>query len=222
MDQSTLAEIYPYPYSIGERDETLAAWPLLFEDVTGVNPIGYVYESINFSSIPGFMGVPYNLLVAIDLSGTFLDVRVLYHREPMFMGGVGEIPMKAFADQYIGLSLTTNLKFRENPSQRSDTAGNTYIDGISGATASVRVLNQTLLSSALKIARAKLGFGVAKSPDEIARIDLDKMTTGDWPQLLDKGLVHHAHQGEEANLYVADLMIPSVGRNLLPDPLWQQ
>ena len=222
MTQETLAEIYRYPYSVGEKDSELAVWPLLLEDVTGINQVGYLYESIEFSSIPGFMGVPYNLLVAIDNSGAFIDVRVLYHREPMFMGGVGEIPMRAFAEQYPGLLLTNNIKFRENHNQRSDDLGNTYIDGISGATASVRVLNQTLLSSALKIARAKLGFGAGKSPDEIARIDRSLYEHGSWSELVDNGLIHHASQSDLVNLYVTDLMIPSVGKSLLPEPLWQQ
>lgn len=248
MTKEKLNEFYDYPYSVGDLDEDIDAWPLYFQDVTGINQIGYVYESISFSSIPGFMGVPYNLLVAISNEGVFLDTRVLYHREPMFMGGIGEIPLFDFVEQYKDLSLTQSIKFRENHNQRSDGKGPVYIDGISGATASVRVLNQTLLSSALKVARAKLGFGVSKSPDMIARIDREVFQPLDWAAMLKEGLVHRAvltsdnavslfdedrvdpnhwttkgtatASSEPVELYVTDLMIPSVGQSLLTDELW--
>jgi len=247
MDKRKLEPLFPEPYVVGDKDSELELWPLLKQEVTGLNLVGYIYESINYSSIPGFMGVPYNLLVVIDTEGSFLDVRVLFHREPMFVGGVGEKPMFEFVEQYKGLSLMHNIKFNDNQGQRKPSDGkNTYLDGISGATASIRILNQTLLSSALKIARAKLGFGAGKDPDLIAKIDMELFTEMTWLSLIEQGLIRKVsitnRQAEElfaetraagidviaqqhpddllTELYVMDLAIPSVGRNLLSPKSW--
>ncbi|MAY41958.1 MULTISPECIES: hypothetical protein [unclassified Neptuniibacter] len=106
MDKVKLEAIYTDPFVVGDKDEDVAVWPLYKQEVTGQNLVGYIYESIEFSSIPGFMGVPYNVLVVLGLKGEFLDARVLYHREPMFIEGYGEKPMHDFVAQYSGLSLT--------------------------------------------------------------------------------------------------------------------
>ncbi|MGB0205943.1 MAG: 4Fe-4S binding protein, partial [Neptuniibacter sp.] len=241
MNKGKLEPLFPEPYVVSDKDPELELWPLLKQEVTGLNLVGYIYESINYSSIPGFMGVPYNLLVVIDTEGSFLDVRVLFHREPMFVGGVGEKPMFEFVEQYKGLSLMQNIKFNDNQGQRKPSDGkNTYLDGISGATASIRILNQTLLSSALKVARARLGFGTGKDPDLIAKIDRHVYIEMDWQALLKRGLIKKvlltnseaeklftdtraAGIDETANafpddllveLYVMNLAIPSVGRNV--------
>lgn len=248
MDKSKLEPLFPDPYFVGDKDTELELWPLFKQEVTGLNLVGYIYESINYSSIPGFMGIPYNLLVVMDTEGGFLDVRVLFHREPMFVGGVGEKPMFEFVEQYKGLSLMHNIKFNDNQGQRKPSDGkNTYLDGISGATASIRILNQTLLSSALKVARAKLGFGAGKDPDLIAKIDMELFTDMNWLSLIEQGLIRKVsitnRQVEElftetraaeideiakqypnellTELYVMDLAIPTVGRNLLSPTSWE-
>lgn len=244
MDRESLIPLFPEPYSVGEEDPELPLWPLYKQEVTGLNLVGYIYESINYSSIPGFMGIPYNLLVVMDTQGGFLDVRVLFHREPMFVGGVGEQPMFEFVEQYKGLSLMQNIKFNQNQGQGKPSDGkNTYLDGISGATASIRILNQTLLSSALKVARARLGFGGGKDPDLIAKIDSEVYDEFTWQQLVDGGLVQPMELSSQAmralfadtrvawqadqegavdslQLYVANVAIPSVGKNLLSAEAW--
>ncbi|MFW1678362.1 4Fe-4S binding protein [Pontibacter sp. JAM-7] len=247
MNKVKLTSLFPEPYEVGDKDPELELWPLMKHEVTGLNLIGYIYESINYSVIPGFMGVPYNLLVVIDTEGSFLDVQVLFHREPMFVGGVGEKPMFEFIEQYKGLSLMHNIKFNENQGQRKPSDGkNTYLDGISGATASIRILNQTLLSSALKVARARLGFGGGKDPDLIAKIDTELFQEMGWQALLASGLIKRKvvdnqtvktlsvdarvagggakadqlSEGPLIELYVMDLAIPTIGKNVLSPEAW--
>jgi len=247
MTQEKLTELYPSPFLVMEKDTDIDVWPLFKQEVTGLNQVGYIYESINFSSIPGFMGVPYNLLVVLDIEGSFVDVRVLYHREPMFVAGIGEQPMIDFVDQYKGLSLMQNIKFSDKQGQKKpNDSKNIYLDGITGATASIRILNQTLLSSAIKIARAKLGFGGSKDPDLIAKIDHDVFEEKSWDELLESGLIKKVRytnaeaealftgtraEGRDSialeqprdnfiELYVMDLAIPTLGRNLLTPESW--
>ena len=239
LSKERLDGMFADPFVVGDADPSLPLWPLFKQEVTGLNLVGYIYESIEYSAIPGFMGIPYNLLVVLDTHGGFVDVRVLFHREPMFIAGVGEQAMHDFVAQYPGLSLLQNLRFNTNQGQakRNDN-NNVYLDGISGATASIRILNQTLLSSALKVARAKLDFAVAKDPSKIAKVDEEVYDDLDWQQLLETGLIRQAKlsvaeaedyfdrslpetDGEFIEIYVADLAIPSVGRNLLSPRAWE-
>ncbi|WP_213955963.1 4Fe-4S binding protein [Variovorax sp. dw_954] len=245
MTRDDMRKAFPAPLSVGEKDTQLPVWPIFRQDVTTPILAGYVFESIDFAPIPGFSGTPLNLLVALDPKGAFLDVRVLSHHEPVFLEGLGEAPLFRFADQYKGLSLQQNIKIGSNANRGEERgSANVYIDGVAKATASVRILNQSLLSSALRVARARLGFAGGQDPDQVARVRRDTYAPMDWNALRKAGLVQHlaiTHgmvekafedsgvevpvAGREneifSTLYVAYLNAPSVGRNLLSEPGWQ-
>ncbi|VTU34713.1 4Fe-4S binding protein [Variovorax sp. PBL-E5] len=245
MTRTALQARFPSPLMVGEKDTQLPVWPIFKQDATATALIGYVFESVDFAPIPGFSGTPLNLLVALDPKGTFLDVHVLSHHEPVFLEGLGEVPLLRFADQYKGLSLQQNINIGSNANRGEEHASaNVYIDGVAKATASVRILNQSLLSAALRVARAKLGFAAGRDPELVARVRRDTYAPMDWDALLKAGLVQRvrlargtverafAGSGVEApvagsaddsfcELYVAYLNAPVVGRNLLSDFGWQ-
>ncbi|MEO5736290.1 MAG: 4Fe-4S binding protein [Variovorax sp.] len=230
---------------MGEKDAQLPVWPIFRQDVTAPMLAGYVFESIDFAPIPGFSGTPFNLLVALDPKGTFLDVHVLSHHEPVFLEGLGEVPLFRFADQYKGLSLQQNIKIGSNANRGEERgSANVYIDGVAKATASVRIMNQSLLSAALRVARARLGYAAGRDPDLVARVRRDTYAPMDWQAMVRTGLVQHVqlaqgtiekafegsgveHPIEGASgasvtdLYVTYLNLPAVGRNLLSDFGWQ-
>ncbi|WP_286237932.1 4Fe-4S binding protein [Neptuniibacter halophilus] len=248
MDKAMMEKAFPSPYIVGDKDSVLPIWPLYQQISTDTPLVGYAFESIDMAAVPGFAGVPYNLLVAIDPDGVFLDVKVLSHHEPVFLEGLGEKPLVDFARQYQGISLMQNIKIDANPSAaaRANTA-NAYIDGVTKATASVRIFNQSVLSSALVVAREKLGFAKGRDPELIARLNRDLYKPMAWQTLLDEGLIRRfrfANQDVEKlfidtigegqdevaleapdetfiELYVANLALPAVGRNLLTERAWQ-
>jgi NosR/NirI family transcriptional regulator, nitrous oxide reductase regulator len=245
MTKATMQERFPSPLIVGERDAQLPVWPIFKQDATATPLVGYVFESIDLAPIPGFSGTPLNLLVMLDAKGVFLDVRVLSHHEPVFLDGLGQAPLWRFVEQYKGLSLQQNIKIGSN-SNRGDERGsaNAYIDGVAKATASVRIVNQTLLSAALRVARAKLGFAAGRDPDRVARVRRDTYAPMDWDALLRSGLVQRVRlthgsveqafagtgmnaPGQDApddtfaELYVTWLNAPAVGRNLLSAAGWQ-
>ncbi|MDM0108346.1 4Fe-4S binding protein [Variovorax sp. J22R24] len=245
MTRASLQERFPAPLTVGEKDAQLPVWPIFKQDMTTPMLAGYVFESIDFAPIPGFSGTPLNLLVALDPKGVFLDVQVLSHHEPVFLEGLGEGPLLRFADQYKGLSLQQSVKIGSNANRGEERgSANVYIDGVAKATASVRILNQSLLSSALRVARARLGFAAGRDPEMVARVRRDTYAPMNWDALLQAGLVQHVRltrgrvekafdgSGVElpvaghaddtfSDLYVAWLNAPSVGRNLLSDAGWQ-
>ncbi|HEY8907126.1 MAG TPA: 4Fe-4S binding protein, partial [Rhodoferax sp.] len=244
MTPETMRQAFSSPLIVGDKDADLPVWPIFKQDATATPLIGYVFESIDLAPIPGFSGTPFNLLIALDAKGEFMDVKVLSQHEPVFVDGLGEEPMLRFVEQYKGLSLTQNIKIGAGKNNGGN--ANVYIQGVSKATASVRILNQSLLSASLRVARAKMGYAQGRDPDLIARIKPELFTVMDWKALLKQELVTKkvfSNQEVEAafagtavegvdtealaapradfeEMVVAYLHVPSVGRNLLPPKDW--
>jgi transcriptional regulator of nitric oxide reductase len=244
LTKADLEKRFPSPLIVGERDATLPVWPLFRQDGTAVPLVGYVFESIDLAPIPGFSGTPPDLLVALDAKGAFMDVQVLTQHEPVFVDGLGPAPLMRFVEQYRGLSLRQNIKIGSN-SNRGEQRGsaNVYIDGVAKATASVRIVNQTLLAAALRVARDKLGFAGGRDPELLGRVRQDIWRAADWDALEREGLVAHlrvtraqlaqafAGSGVEdadagapgdtfTELWIVYLATPLAGRNLLGDAGW--
>jgi transcriptional regulator of nitric oxide reductase len=253
LDKAAITRLFPSPLMVGERDATLPVWPLFKNDLTSSVLVGYVFESIDLAPVPGFSGTPINLLIALDPKGSFLAVKLLSHHEPVFLEGLGEAPLVRFVDQYQGLGLQQHIRIgpgadRGRGSNHGNTPGgpNVTIDGVSKATASVRIVNQSLLSAALVVARAKLGFAAGRSPDQVGHIrtdlfkpmDFDALRSADlvtvkrWRQrdieaafkgTAGEGLDEQALREPDAlfsEMLVAHLNVPSVGRNLLTPRAW--
>jgi transcriptional regulator of nitric oxide reductase len=238
LTQAELARRFPAPLTVGAKAADVAAWPLFKQNGTKTELVGYAFESADLAPVPGFAGVPPNLLVVIDPKGTFLDVTVLSQHEPVFVEGLGEAPLREFLRQYRGRSLGQGITV----------GGPGQLDGVSKATASVRIINQSVLSAALKVARARLGFAQGRDPGRIGRIRRDRFEPMSLAALLDAGLVRHvrvtnadverlfagsAGAGLDAqalaapdavfvDVWIAWASVPTVGRNLLAPRTWRR
>lgn len=238
LSESDLANRISPPFSLGVPDPSLPIWNLL--DGGGAHA-GYIFESNDLASLPGFSGTPINLLVSIDREGNFIDVRVLSQNEPVFVSGLGAKPLHDFVRQYPGKSLASNIMVRSKyGSDGPDVGTGVVLDGVTKATASVRIVNETILASALKVAREKLS-GVAPRPAGRPRQDIFEVMS--WDALIDAGLVQHRRltnketeaafagspfageddegladpEGIYADVWVADLGLPIIARNLLTE-----
>lgn len=240
------------PLHVQEKLTDVPAWPLTSELEPEGGPVGYVFESIDLAPVPGFEGTPMNFLVSIDRKGNFLDVELLHQHEPVFLGGLGEMPLREFITQYAGHNLKQQFMIalnaarnRTGPSSVRD--GQVVLDGVAKATASVRIVNQSVLGAALEVARAKLGFAPPgqRGPAALPRTDLDERP--DFAALVKSGMVGHlrlsnaeveklfagsegAGVDEEAltkpddsfvDLYIAYLNSPVIGRAVLGDAQYQ-
>jgi len=251
LTRAELAKWFPDPFLVGERDKDVPVWPIFKQSGPPshtVDLVGYAFESADLAPVPGFSGTPIDLLVAMNTNGEFMDVAVLSHHEPVFLGGVGEEPLVRFLTQYKGLGLRQNIAISSGTAKASHPGGtNVYLDGIAKATASLRIINQSVLSSALKVARAKLGFSGGRDPDLVGHVRTDLYEPQTWDQLVGAGLVHHlllrngdiekAYAGSggagldpEAvakpdepfcDLWAAMVTVPMAGRNLLTDAAWR-
>lgn len=217
--------IFPQATSIGEKESNPPVWPVY----QAFDKIGYVFHSIDYVTIPAFSGEPVDMLVGLDLDGQFTGVELIEHREPIFLHGLGEKPLIDFIRQYEGLGIRDNVKVGSGTS----TTG-TYIDGITKATVSVVVINQSIVLSALAVARQKLsGFeapaDVKVKSEYYEQLSLEQLQEENYLQnlrLTESEIQTHLYDYRQnacpecehaVDLKFGYLNVPSIGRVLLGD-----
>ncbi|WGW02840.1 4Fe-4S binding protein [Tropicibacter oceani] len=239
-DRETIEARIFAPMALGDLDPENGVYDLLN---SGGAHAGYVFETEPMAPLPGFSGAPINMLVVLDLEGRFLDVQLLEHNEPIFVSGLGEAPFHAFMEQYRGHSISDSLVVGTPYGSGAGGSGLVYLDGVTKATASVRIAHESILAAALQVAREKMG-GIAAGPPAFPNPEVDEPL--DWQAVLDQGLITHkrvtnaevqalfegttwddddpealdAPEDPYLDLWVADLGPRSIARALLsPDTL---
>ena len=233
----TEAEIAPFvlpPYALGPAVDP-GVWSLLN---SGGAEAGYVFETGALAPLPGFSGAPIDMLVMLDREGRFIDVRLIRQNEPIFVSGLGEAPFRKFLEQYRGLSIDSPMVVGV-PYGGGEGAEITYLDGVTKATASVRIAHESILAATLSVVRDKLK-GLSLAPP--ARPDPDHDEALTWAALVDQGIARNlrvtnaevdaafagspfAHDDPETadpegiylDLWLVDLGPPSVARAVLAD-----
>ena len=237
-----IKEIFPKYTKISEKVAATDGAPLIWTVYGTENEkkevvLGYAFETNDLAKIPAYSGEPVNMLVAIDPKGVYLAAKVLEHHEPIILAGIPESKLHKFADQYNGLHVSDRLKVGGNKS--GDVI---HLDGLSGATVTVMVMNVAVVKAAKIVARS---LGIISTTQEATQpmgtIHPDVYTKADWTTLtgngairklyLNRKTVDEAFVGTEAEhveeatadqkqdmfaeIYFAQLNIPSIGRNLL-------
>ncbi len=241
LGREEIKQFFPDALKIGEKLSEVPVWPIYKLDGWIEDEVGWVFESADIAPIPGFAGVSPNLLVALDKEGRFMDVRVISQEEPVFQDGLGPQPLIDFVAQYAGLNLLDNIKIR--PRGGSARGNSVYLDGVTKATASVKIINESILAAALRVARAKLGYAAQESLVSAHRVRQDHFEDHTVESLRSSGLVfdllldqskiegsfvgtaaalgHPAQDGVYMELELAYLNAPTIGRNLLGESGWQ-
>lgn len=239
-----IKEIFPEQTRISEKMAAKEGEPLIWT-VFGQDQnqkevvLGYAFETNDLEKIPAYSGEPVNMLVAINTKGVYLGAKVLEHHEPIILAGIPESKLHKFAEQYDGLTVKDRLKVGGNK-----TEGVIHIDGLSGATVTVMVMNVAIVKSAIQVARS---LGIVKTGQEaiqpMGTIYPDVFEKADWLTLLGNGAIRKLYLNREtvdeafvgteaehineaspeqkkemfAEIYFAQVDIPSIGRNLLGD-----
>ena len=63
LTQADVAGRFPAPLTVGDKAADVPAWPLFKQNGTALALVGYAFESTDLAPVPGFAGVPPNLLV---------------------------------------------------------------------------------------------------------------------------------------------------------------
>lgn len=180
-----LAQLITPPFSLGESLNDKGVYSLLN---SGGAEAGYVFETEPLAPLPGFSGAPINILVTLDLEGSFLDVRLIEHNEPIFVSGLGEAPFNQFLEQYRGLSIASSIVVGTPYGGAGQGSSLVYLDGVTKATASVRIAHESIMGAALAVAREKME-GLSLDPP--AYPDPSVQETLTWNDLVAQGIVTH-------------------------------
>ena len=173
---------------VGEKEKadssTDAAWiwPVYYQRKI----VGYAFNTLEIAPLPGFSGHPIELLIAINVDGTYRDARVLHHAEPMFVAGYYDETLDSFAEQYKGQKVKDRIKLITPGKGARRVRGKAYVDGITGATISLEIVNDTVIRSAIKIASAKIKGFQRVVPSKVNRAHFEKVT---WSSLVKSGWI---------------------------------
>jgi NosR/NirI family transcriptional regulator, nitrous oxide reductase regulator len=111
---------------------------------------GYVFLTDQVVRIPAYSGEPISVLVGFDVAGEITGVRIVAHQEPILVVGITEDNLAAYVNQYTDKSVFQHFKVggQERP-------GYVTVDGISGATITVMVLNASIARAARTVATSR-------------------------------------------------------------------
>jgi len=225
-------ELVPGADAFGPLREDAAVVPAL----KGENTIGWVYLTSDFVSTTGYSGKPIHTLVGVDENAVITGVRLVKHSEPIVLIGIPDSKIRAVTEGYAGLDLKVEAA----------SGGSAHdLDIISGATVTIMVIDDSIVRSGLKVARA---LGLGGLAEEIADtgprmvVDTNLQTVKDWATLTRDGSVRRmsldvaqineafVQQGDERaiarpedgpetdsfiDMYVALADVPSIGLSLL-------
>jgi len=224
------ADIDPGADAFGTIDGEPAVAPLLKDGKT----VGYAFLNADVVDATGYSGKPINIVIGLDRDGRITGAKLVEHHEPIVLVGIAESKVVHFIDGYIGRNVLEADADTRNP-----------VDMVSGATVSMMVIGDSIMRSALKIARLRGvgGAAVAAPAAAAARQIVSAIAApATWQVLLGEGSVRrllltngdvndafrrtgnaeaidHAETGPPdapyVDLYVALASIPSVGRSLL-------
>jgi len=179
LTPATLAEIFPS----ARRFDPTEGDPPVSAAHDGDKLLGYVYLTSDVVNSTGYSGKPIRILVGIDLEGRIVGAKLVEHHEPIVLVGIPAAKLEAFVRSYVGRRVGDLLK---------QTADDSSVDIISGATVTTMVIGDSVTRSAIKVAEAR-GLGVPKRGPTAAataskvEIDPDKTAVESWQSLLGDG-----------------------------------
>lgn len=179
-------QVFPRAESVGSVSEAIAAYPVYEKNEL----LGYIALTDHIKPIPGYSGRPVSILFGLDLSAHIVGIRIHHHEEPILVAGIKEHQLKAFVDQYQGLNAFDRVRVNAG-----DREGFVAVDGISGATITVMIINQSVMSAALSVAKAlHLPVG-AEAPQTAEVTTALEQKHGTWLSNWDAKLGHIAFTG---------------------------
>ncbi|WP_068310369.1 NosR/NirI family protein [Polycladidibacter hongkongensis] len=143
--------------------------------------IGWAWLTSDFVGTTGYSGKPIHTLVAIDDNAKILGAELVEHSEPIVLVGIPNEKIIKLTQSFVGVDL---VKEAASGGESHD------LDIISGATVTIIVIDDSIIRSGLKVARA-LGLGGLKKTVQAQRFEIDPQATAeaDWGDLTGDGTV---------------------------------
>jgi transcriptional regulator of nitric oxide reductase len=249
MTRATLEPLFAPPLMVGDKSPVLPAWPIFRREPAGPVLVGHVFETVDLEPAAGYGGKPINLLVAIDVQGNFLEVRLLSQREPIFQSDKGQAQLTAFAAQYRGLSVRHDVQVGSAKGTPLRDERRAIINGVTAGTVTALAIDRSVMQSASRVALARLGDPRAASERPAGATGRsERFVPSGWNELSQSGLVRHIErsnrdvearfagtagagrdsvaivqpQGVALDVWFGLASLPQVGRNLLDADAWER
>ncbi len=200
--------------------------------------VGYAYITTDFVGTTGYSGKPIHVMVAVAPDGKLLAAELVKHSEPIVLIGIPDKKIKDLTEGYAGLDLVAEAAAGGSGHE---------IDIVSGATVTIMVIDDSIVRSGLKVARALALGGL--EPEVMAsgpkrEIDPDVEAGRGWTTMagdggvrrlsLDIGQINAAFEasgdaeaiarpekGKESDTFIdlqaALVSVPAIGRSLMGD-----
>lgn len=180
LAKATPAEIVPGAERFGPPQGSPAVAPAY----RGQQLLGHVYLNSQVVDANGYSGQPIQILVGLDPDGTIVGAKLVEHHEPIVLIGIPERKVVAYLQSFVGFNPLRSAAANQGPPRP---------DIVSGATVTVLVMGESLVRSAVRVARTLAsGSGAAAASAPAARsMDTSAGTPLDWQTLLDQGAVRH-------------------------------
>lgn len=140
-----LRSIFPQAEGYGDFEGSPPSAAVL----QGGKTIGYAFLTDDVLRIPAYSGKPINVLVGLDLAGRIAGLAIVDHDEPILAVGITHERLARYAAQYQGKNAFDKVIIG------ASRPGHIAVDGISGATITVMVVNSTVMRSARAVATAR-------------------------------------------------------------------
>ena len=231
IDVISAQKIYPGADKLGAP----TGEPLVAPAYKQGEQLGFVFLTSDFVNTTGYSGKPIHQLVAMDMQGIIKKVLLVEHHEPIVLIGIPEKRITAVLKDYEGMDVGRLVRGTQDHN----------IDIVSGATVTVMVMDDTIIRSAIKVARTYGLSGLKierKKSGPVASVNPEVNKIEDWLGLVSDGSVRRLkitlaqinqayedsgnpyaldfpEEGEAdeifVELYAAVVSIPSIGRSLL-------
>jgi len=151
--------------------------------MNGSTLLGYAYITTDFVGTTGYSGKPIHMMVAMDPDGILLHAELVEHHEPIVLIGIPESEITRMTDGYDGLDIVAEAA--------AEGVGHD-VDIISGATVTIMIIDDSIVRSSIKVARALGLGGLASSTDTGGPsyvLNMDATEVYDWQTLAGDGSV---------------------------------
>ena len=219
--------------------------PPLVPVLSGGETVGYAYLNTDYTSAVGYSGKPIQILVGIDAKGVVRGFKLVEHKEPIVLIGIPEAKVVAALNALIGKDLGRVAAGQEQIPQVDIVSGATVTVLVMGDSV-VRSAVKLIRSGRL----GQTGIAAAAAPAAPARVvDTSVSEVLDWNTLTGDGSVRSlrlsvgevtkafadagqkqaAERPETGNpddrfidLYLAPVSVPTIGRSLLGEALYER
>ncbi|WP_114098091.1 MULTISPECIES: NosR/NirI family protein [Thalassospira] len=145
------------------------------------NQIGWAFITSDFVGTTGYSGKPIHVMVAVGQDAKIIGVKLVKHSEPIVLIGIPEARIAALTEGYVGFDLVAATQNADHD-----------LNIISGATVTIMVIDDSILRSGIKVARA-LGLGGLTAPKASTaqqfKINPDATAPADWLTLVGDGTI---------------------------------